>query len=107
MSGSAPGPSPPSLDGLLMKSAQVLIGDEFQVRQTVLSSVMLPSQVNLRLSKLALSSSGEMPMLRENVPITEPFLGAAEKMKLAERKLPAPSICCGTIFGVPGTCLPK
>ena len=38
----------------------------------VLSSVTLPSQVNLRLSNSALSTSGEMPMLRENVPNTEP-----------------------------------
>ena len=78
MSGSAPAPSPPNFDGLVRKSSQFFIGDVFQVTQIVLSSVTLPSQVNLRLSNSALSTSGEMPMLREKVPNTEPSFAATE-----------------------------
>src|SRR5262249_39788593 len=106
MSGSASAPRPPNLDGLARKSFQFLIGDEFQVTQVVSSSVILPSQVNFRLSNSAWPRSGAMPMLRENVPSTEPSFGATEKMELAERKLPAPVICGGTIDGSPGICLP-
>ena len=78
MSGSEPAPSPPNFDGLVRKSSQFFIGDVFQVTQVVLSSVTLPSQVNLRLSNSALSTSGEMPMLREKVPNTEPSFAATE-----------------------------
>ena len=80
MSGSESAPKPPSLKGLLTKSSHVLIGDVFHVTQVVSSSVTLPSQVNLRLSKSACPSSGAIPMLRENVPMTEPSFGATEKM---------------------------
>src|SRR6516165_7958198 len=79
ISGSASAPRPPSFDGLLRKSLQVLIGEEFQVTHVVSSSVMLPSQVNFRLSNSAWRS-GAIPMLRENVPNTEPSFGATEKM---------------------------
>ena len=79
MSGSALGPWPPRVTGLVMKSFQVLIAVVCQVTQVEMSSVTLPSQVNLVPSNLApLSSSGLMPVVRAKVPKAVPSLGAAE-----------------------------
>jgi hypothetical protein len=48
------------------------------VTQRLTSSVTLPSHENFVLSNSALSMSGAMPWLRENVPMTEPSFGATE-----------------------------
>ena len=58
------------------KSFQVFTGEVCQVTQRLTSSVTLPIQLNLVLSNSALPSSGAMPWLRENVPNTNPSLGA-------------------------------
>ena len=77
MSGSAPAPRPPIVNGFVSMSFQVLIGEVFQVMHTLTSVEMLPSQVNLEASNGASSSSGATAMLRENVPMTVPSFGAA------------------------------
>ena len=80
MSGSESAPKPPSFKGLLRKSSQVLIGEVLHVTQVVSSSVTLPSHVNFLLSNSACPKSGAIPMLRENVPNTDPSFGATEKI---------------------------
>ena len=61
-----------------MASFQFLIGDVFQLMQTVTSLVMLPSQVNFRASKFAWPISAAPAMPRANVPMTVPSFGATE-----------------------------
>ena len=53
LSGSAPTALPPRLNSRLNMSSQVFTGEVFQVAQTVVSLVMVPSQVSLTGSKLA------------------------------------------------------
>ena len=78
MSGSELGPWPPSVTGFSRKSFQVFTGEVCQVMHRLVSSVTLPSQVNLVPSNVApLSSSGLMPVVRANVPNAVPSFGAA------------------------------
>ncbi len=78
MSGSDPGPSPPSVNGWTNTSGQRLTTDVCQVAQTLTLVAMLPSQMKLRPSNWALPISGSTATLRPNVPITLPSFGATE-----------------------------
>ena len=57
-------------------SAQVLTGEVCQVAQTLVSLVMLPTQLSLVASNLASFISGSVTMPRLTVPSTVPSLGA-------------------------------
>ena len=76
MSGSAPTALPPRLNSRLNMSSQVLTGEVFQVAQTLVSLVMVPSQVSLVGSKLAALSSGSVTMPRLTVASVRPSLAA-------------------------------
>jgi hypothetical protein len=78
MSGSEPEPSPATVKGVARASCQVFTADAYQVTKMLISSVPLPSQVNLRASNWValVPISGSIARPREKWPIVVPSLGA-------------------------------
>src|SRR2546423_619337 len=91
VSGSAPTALPPRLNSRLNMSSQDLTGEVFQVAQTLVSLVMVPSQVSLVGSKLAALSSGSVAMPRLTVASVRPSFGAAPETYCVAFMLPAPA----------------
>src|SRR6266576_1830243 len=72
-------PEPPTFQGLVFMSCQVLMPEAAQKTQTEGSSVTLPTQVNLVASNCSPTvrpKSFSIGMPRANVPNTVPSLGA-------------------------------
>ena len=72
VSGSAPTALPPRLNSRANMSSHVLTGEVFQVAQTLVSLVMVPSQVSLVGSMLRPLSSGSVTTPRLTVASVRP-----------------------------------